>query len=121
MQFTVSVGDRPEGGIPGMQPPPAANKPPPSEEPAPLPPRKLLMAIPNVVRRAATNDLEGRCNKKDEGARPWNSLTWQEKLDLVSGFVSEAEAAGSSPEEFAERRRVERGDPPFSSGGCAVS
>ena len=40
---------------------------------------------------------------------------------VEAGFVSEAEAAGSSPEEFAERRRVERGDPPFSSGGCAVS
>ena len=78
------------------------------------------MTIPISVRRAAANDLEGRCKQPGAEIRPWNAMTWPEKLELVRGFVSEAEAAGVSPEEFAERRRIERGDPPFSSGGCSV-
>lgn len=81
--------------------------------------RKLLMAIPIAKRRAASNDLAGRC-RTDNTLRSWNSLSWDEKLRLVRGFVTDAEAAGATPEEFANARRMERGDPPFSSGGCAV-
>ena len=97
--------------------PPAESSPAPPTE---TPPRKELMSIAINVRRAATSDLEGRCKQPGAELRPWDALTWPEKLELVRGFVSKAEAAGVSPEEFAERRRIERGDPPFSSGGCVV-
>ena len=71
-----------------------------------------------ATRRAATNDLEGRC-KADSTLTPWDKMSWGEKLDLVRSFVGEADAAGLSAESFAEQRRVERGDPAFSSG-CAL-
>ena len=149
LHFGFSIGDKPDGGIPGMRtdaPPVAVGvpvatdamqqsyspapitqpSPPPSSEPtsnAASPPsdagiRKILMEIPAATRRAATDDLEGRC-KADSTLTPWDKLSWAEKLDLVRSFMSEAEAEGLSAETLAERRRVERGDPPFS-GGCAL-
>jgi hypothetical protein len=82
-------------------------------------PEHQLKRKPGAVRRAATNDLEGRA-KQDAAVKPWQHLDWAERLRVVEDFERAAAAEGMSPAELAERRRVERGDPPFSGGGCDV-
>tara|TARA_B110000208_G_scaffold54699_1_gene71705 strand:- start:111 stop:1352 length:1242 start_codon:yes stop_codon:yes gene_type:complete len=75
-----------------------------------------LKAIPASIRRAAVSDLKKRGIKWMTDLESWNA-----RLSAVRRFVSEADAAGITVDEFAARRAAERGDAPDADAGCVVA